>query len=72
MIEFHVEGMSCQHCVSAVTQAVQAVDADAQVDVDLAGGRVRVTSSADIGTLTAAIDEAGYAVQEAKTVADPG
>jgi len=33
---------------------------------------VRVTSSADIGTLTAAIDEAGYAVQEAKTVADPG
>ncbi len=72
MIEFHVEGMSCQHCVAAITRAVQAVDTAAQVEVDLAGGRVRITSSADIGALKAAIDEAGYAVSTAKTVVGQG
>ena len=42
MIEFRVEGMTCGHCVSAVTRAVKAVDPEANVRVDLeakAGGR---------------------------------
>ena len=35
---FKVENMSCQHCVSAITRALQALDPAAQVCVDLARG----------------------------------
>ena len=45
-IEFQVEGMSCQHCVAAVTSAIREHDEAAQVQVDLAAGRVAVESSA--------------------------
>lgn len=69
MIEFQVEGMSCPHCVAAITKAVRNVDAAAQVEVDLPGGRVRIGSNEQIDTLSAAIDEAGYTVKTATTVA---
>ena len=36
MIELRVEGMTCGHCVSAVTRAVKALDPEAHVQVDLA------------------------------------
>ncbi|MEM5344695.1 heavy-metal-associated domain-containing protein [Paraburkholderia azotifigens] len=61
-IEFKVEGMSCQHCVAAVTRAIQEQDAGAQVQVDLSAGKVAVQSDASVDTLKAAIDEAGYTV----------
>lgn len=60
MIEFNVEGMSCSHCVNAVTRAVKAVDPRAEVDVDLAGHKVRVESASPREALAAALDEAGY------------
>ncbi len=62
MIEFQVEGMSCGHCVKAVTQAVQEVDAAASVVVDLAAQQVRVESTADRAALAGAIAEAGFPV----------
>ncbi|MFM0243027.1 heavy-metal-associated domain-containing protein [Paraburkholderia phytofirmans] len=61
-IEFQVEGMSCQHCVAAVTNAIREHDSGAQVRVDLASGRVAVESAQPAETLKAAIDEAGYTV----------
>ena len=61
-IEFQVEGMSCQHCVAAVTNAIRGQDATAQVKVDLATGRVAVESTQPVDSLKAAIDEAGYTV----------
>lgn len=63
MIEFQVEGMSCQHCAAAVTKAIQAHDATARVQVDLAQGRVAVESVQNASVLQAAIDEAGYTVK---------
>ena len=42
MQEFEVSGMTCGHCVRAVTAAVHGVDAAAQVAVDLPAGRVTV------------------------------
>ena len=63
MIEFQVEGMSCQHCAAAVTKAIQAHDATARVQVDLAQGRVAVESVQNANVLQAAIDEAGYTVK---------
>jgi copper chaperone len=64
-IEFHVEGMSCQHCVAAVTNAIREHDDAAQVQVDLASGRVLVDSTQSVDALKAAIDEAGYTVKSA-------
>ncbi|MEC5408088.1 cation transporter [Paraburkholderia sp. MPAMCS5] len=60
--ELQVEGMSCQHCVAAVTNAIREHDDGAQVQVDLATGRVAVESTQSAQALKAAIDEAGYTV----------
>jgi copper chaperone len=62
MIEFQVEGMSCQHCVAAVTRAIRQQDGVALVQINLATGRVSVESSQSIDVLRVAIDEAGYTV----------
>jgi copper chaperone len=70
MIEFHVEGLNCQHCVAAVTQAIQAHDATASVQVDLAQGRVCVESKQSMKVLQDAIDEAGYTVNTVKQATD--
>lgn len=63
MDEFQVEGMTCGHCARAVTQAVQEVDKDAKVEVELASGTVKVESGADRGRIVAALAEAGYPVR---------
>jgi copper chaperone len=65
MIQFNVEGMSCQHCVGAVTRAIHEHDAAAKVEIDLAAGRVTVDSNQSADVLKAAIDEAGYTVKDA-------
>lgn len=61
MITFEVQDMSCGHCVSAITQAVKALDAQAQVQIDLASHRVDIEpASADAAALREAIAEAGF------------
>ncbi|GBL59511.1 periplasmic metal-binding protein [Pseudomonas citronellolis] len=52
--------MSCGHCVRAITQAIQARDGAAEVQVDLAGGEVRVASRLAAEEVLAAIREEGY------------
>lgn len=59
---FKVEGMTCGHCERAVQQALQAVDATAQVSIDRASQKVVVVSQADAAALSAAIAEEGYSV----------
>lgn len=61
MITFDVQDMSCGHCASTITRAVQRVDAAAAVQIDLPGHRVDVTpAAADAGQIERAIREAGY------------
>ncbi|OWJ96910.1 copper resistance protein CopZ [Pseudomonas sp. A46] len=62
---FKVQGMSCGHCVRAVTQAVQALDPAAEVQVDLASGEVRVSSRLADAQVLEAIREEGYAAEPA-------
>jgi copper chaperone len=62
MNEFIVAGMTCGHCVQAVTAALHGVDPAADVAVNLATKRVTVRSDADRKRLEASIQEAGYAV----------
>ena len=59
---FQVQGMSCGHCVGAVTQAVKALDPQADVKIDLASGKVDVQSEQDRGAIVQAIEEEGYKV----------
>jgi copper chaperone len=60
--QFHVEGMTCQHCVRAVTRAVQQLDAQAAVQVDLKAATVTVDSTQPRLRIAEAIREEGYPV----------
>jgi copper chaperone len=59
---FTVQGMSCGHCVGAVTQAVKSVDPQAEVKVDLGSGKVDVQTQQDRAAIARAIEEEGYKV----------
>ncbi|MEC3767371.1 MULTISPECIES: heavy-metal-associated domain-containing protein [Cupriavidus] len=63
MIQFQVEGMTCNHCVGAITRAVLAVDPAARVSADVPAQAVRVDSGVDAQALREAIEEAGYPVR---------
>ena len=60
---FSVQGMSCGHCVKAITNAVQAKDPAASVRVDLAAKEVGVESSLSPGQVIEVISEEGYPVK---------
>ena len=59
---YTVSGMTCGHCVKAVTTEVARIEGVNAVDVDLDSGRVTVTSDRPVeqAELKAAVDEAGY------------
>ena len=63
MQNFKVEGMTCGHCVRAVTEAVRSVDPGAVVNVDRVVGRVSVDSTAAPGVIAQAIIAEGYAAE---------
>lgn len=63
MQRFHVQGMTCGHCVRAITQALQSSDPAADVQVDLASGEVRVESTLTAEAIISLISAEGYAVQ---------
>ncbi|MEU7926484.1 copper ion binding protein [Micromonospora sp. NPDC049801] len=64
---YQVKGMTCGHCVSAVSAEVGAIEGVRDVRVDLATGQVTVSSEqpVDTGAVRAAVDEAGYDLVEA-------
>jgi len=57
---FTLPDMSCGHCVAAITRAVQAADAGARIEADLATHTARVDSPLPREQLAAALDAAGY------------
>lgn len=63
VVTFSVPGVSCGHCVAAITGEVERVDGVESVDVDLAAKTVAVGGGAfDQAAVRAAIDAAGYEV----------
>lgn len=61
----HVSGMTCDHCVNAVTRELTQLDGVTEVSITLNAGDVSdvtVTSTAalDPARVSEAIDEAGY------------
>lgn len=45
MIVLQVSGMSCQHCVKAISQAIHQHDAQAEVQIDLSTQTIRIANS---------------------------
>jgi copper chaperone len=61
MIELNVEGMSCMHCVKAVTEALSEVPGVTEVrEVSLEKGTASVEGAPEPEALVAAVKEAGY------------
>lgn len=61
MIELKITGMTCGHCVKAVTEALSAVAGVNRVaEVSLEQGAARVEGDADATQLIAAVEEEGY------------
>jgi len=61
-----VDGMSCEHCARAVTNAVSGISGTQDVAVDLKGGTVSFNFDSGKGALDAieaAISEEGYTVR---------
>jgi copper chaperone CopZ len=62
-----VQGMTCDHCVKAVTEEVSAIPGVTDVAVDLVNGgtsTVTITAAEPVSdeAIAAAIDEAGYTI----------
>ncbi len=58
----NVSGMTCGHCVSAVTMELSLLPTVTEVEVNLESGQVTITSDAALepAQLATAVDEAGY------------
>ncbi|HLH15126.1 MAG TPA: cation transporter [Solirubrobacteraceae bacterium] len=60
---FTVAGMTCEHCVAAVTSEVSRLAGVSGVDVDLASGRLLVHGDGVDGeAVGAAVQAAGYSL----------
>jgi copper chaperone CopZ len=58
-----IEGMSCQHCVAHVKEALAAIEGINKInEVNLAGKYAIVEGKAEEATIRAVIDDAGYDV----------
>ncbi|HOX14609.1 MAG TPA: heavy-metal-associated domain-containing protein [Smithellaceae bacterium] len=64
MKSIRITGMSCQHCVMAVTKALSALDGIQNVQVDLKTGvaTYEEIKPVDAKVVAAAIQKAGYNV----------
>nr|WP_030173464.1 heavy-metal-associated domain-containing protein [Spirillospora albida] len=62
-IRYSVQGISCGHCVNAITAEVSDVPGVVEVEVDVNAKSVTVRGDElDDAALRAAIDEAGYQI----------
>jgi copper chaperone len=57
-----IRGMSCNHCVTAVTKALEGIDGIENVEVDLGRGEASFdeVKPVDLKTLRERIQKAGY------------
>ena len=61
-IVIRVNGMSCEHCATAVRTEITGLPGVTGVDVDVSSGEVKITAEPvpDDAALRAAVDAAGY------------
>ena len=61
---YSVKGMTCDHCAGSVTAEVTKIQGVTDVAVDVAAGRLTVTSAEPVSAadVAEAVEEAGYEV----------
>ncbi len=60
---YTVVGMTCGHCVAAVTAEVEKIPGSERVEVDLASGTLVVSGEGiEADAVSAAVEEAGYSL----------
>ena len=59
---YQITGMTCAHCVNAVSQELSALPGVREVEMDLGAGTAKVVSDAvlPLDEVRNAVDEAGY------------
>jgi copper chaperone len=66
MLKLKVDGMTCGHCVQAVTKALARVKGVERVaSVDLQSGEAVLEGSPDVAAALEAVKDAGYAARPA-------
>jgi copper chaperone len=63
----NVDGMTCDHCVNAVTEEISKIPGVTEVNIDLHAGeisQVTITAGNEISDvdIVAAVEEAGYSI----------
>jgi copper chaperone len=64
-LTIHVEGMSCQHCVKRVKNAIQSIEGVSNVEVSLEQKSAVILfdeTKVKISTIAEAVEETGYHV----------
>lgn len=62
---FNVTGMTCGGCAKAITKAIERLDPQATVKVDVSGGKVSVSSDAPMTKIAEVIEAAGFEAKPA-------
>ncbi|AJE48621.1 heavy-metal-associated domain-containing protein [Celeribacter indicus] len=60
MSVFAVPNMTCGHCRTAITEALEAVDDTVEIEVDMASREIDVFSEAGDEAILKALADAGY------------
>ncbi|MDZ7814861.1 MAG: SO_0444 family Cu/Zn efflux transporter [Planctomycetota bacterium] len=63
-MDLNVRGMTCEHCVKAVTRAIEKVDGVKSVRVDLESGIASVEGNPEVEKITKNVEELGYTVDK--------
>jgi copper chaperone len=66
MVELKVTGMTCGGCANSVRKAILREFPNAEVDVDLGTGRVRIDGDVERTRAEASVVSAGYGVESAQ------
>ncbi|GBU14978.1 heavy metal transporter [Polaromonas sp.] len=59
-MEFDIPNMTCGHCASSITKALQQLDASASISIDLPTKKITLQTTATRQTVASALTEAGY------------
>ncbi|MES2207793.1 MAG: heavy-metal-associated domain-containing protein [Pseudomonadota bacterium] len=62
MVNLTVSGMSCGHCVNAITKAIQSAYPQAHVNIDLEKKSVCIEGVEEKNNIVKLIEEEGYKV----------
>lgn len=57
---FQVDDMTCKHCEATITKAIQEVDAQAKISIDLSTHKVMIDSDKSDSLFARCITDAGY------------